>query len=165
MTQYNQSQRRSTTEVDSYAQGGGRSRSRGRRYSERGRDDSRSRSRSYSRSRSRSRSGSREKGFRGEVGKHFDTSLQGIGVGLAGAVVGGMAGRHFGEKHPRHKNRDILLGALVGGLGANAAEKQWTHWQDEKRERVERDEERWEGRYDGGSRGGGDYGRSRSAMR
>lgn len=83
--------------------------------------------------------------------------MKGLGVGLAGAVVGGLAGREFGHKH---KNRDIIIGALIGGLGANAAENKWRDWKDEKEEKLRRDEDKWEQRWDGR-----DYGRSRSAMR
>ena len=71
-----------------------------------------------------------------------------------------MAGRHYGERDPRHRNRDILLGALVGGLGANAAETKWKGYTSEKKDKVREDEEKWENRYDGGGNG-----RSRSAMR
>ena len=148
MTQYN---RRSTQDVGYYQGDRSRSRgSRGRRYSER----DRSRSRSYSRSRSGSRGG--ERGLQKKVGEHFDTSLQGLGVGLAGAVVGGMAGRHFGERNPRHKNRDVLIGAVVGGLLSNAAETKWKDYASDKKEKLREDEYRLEDRYDG---------RSRSAMR
>ena len=58
-------------------------------------------------------------------------------------MIGGLAGRQFGKKH---KERDIIIGALVGGLGANAAENKYNDYkQKEKGDR-----------YDG---------RSRSAMR
>ena len=71
-----------------------------------------------------------------------------------------MAGRHFGTKDPKNRNRDIILGALVGGLGANAAENKWRDYTDEKKEKFEREEGRLEARYEGR-----DSGRSRSAMR
>lgn len=146
MTQY----RRSTQDVDRYSR---RSDSRGRR--DKYRDD-----RDRSRSSSRSRSGSRERGgWRGRVDEYFDTSMQGLGVGIAGAVVGGMAGRHFGHD-PRHRNRDILLGALAGGLGANAAENKWRDYSDKEKDKLRGEEDRLEQRWDGR-----DYGRSRSAMR
>lgn len=79
--------------------------------------------------------------------------MKGLGAGLAGAVVGGLAGRELGHKH---RNRDIIVGALVGGLGANFAENKYTHWKDGKEKDLRRDEDRWEQRWDG---------RSRSAMR
>ena len=144
MTQYN---RRSTTDVDDYRSR--RSQSRGRRDRDR---DSRSRSRSGSRSRSRSHSG-----IRGKIDDTFDTSMRGLGVGLAGAVVGGLAGREFGHKH---RQRDMIIGALVGGLGANAAENKWHGWKEDKEKDLRRDEDRLEQKWDGR-----DYGRSRSAMR
>ena len=141
MTQYRRSQG-DLTEAQSR-----RSRSHGRR------DRDRDRSRSDSRSRSRSAGGSRERGLKGKIDEHFDTSMKGLGVGLAGAVVGGLAGREFGHKH---KNRDIVLGALVGGLAANAAETKWRDYKDKKEDRLHSDEEKWDQRWDG---------RSRSAMR
>ncbi|KAK5165770.1 uncharacterized protein LTR77_008693 [Saxophila tyrrhenica] len=143
VTQY----RRSTQNVDDYRSQ--RSRSRGRR--DRGRD----RSRSYSDSRSRSRSRSHS-GIRGKIDDTFDTSVKGLGAGIAGAVVGGLAGREFGNKH---KNRDAIIGALIGGLGANAAENKWKDWHDEKEDKLRRDEDKWENKWDGRD------GRSRSAMR
>lgn len=118
-----------------------------RSKSERGRrdrydDDDRSRSRS--RSDSRGSRGSRgEEGWRGKIPDAFDTTLQGLGVGLAGAVVGGLAGREFGHKH---KNRDILIGALVGGLGANVAENKWNEYREEKKDKGERYEQKFDGR-------------------
>ncbi|KAK4540071.1 hypothetical protein LTR36_009812 [Oleoguttula mirabilis] len=108
------------------------------------RDDDRDRS--YSRSRSRSRDRGGEDGWRGKLDEHFDTTLQGLGVGIAGAVVGGLAGREFGKKH---KNRDILIGALVGGLGANVAENKW---QERREKKGGREEDRYEQKYDGRSR-------------
>lgn len=64
-------------------------------------------------------------------------------------MVGGLAGREFGHKH---KERDVIIGALIGGLGANFAENKYKHHKEEKEGRL-RDEEKY---YDG---------RSRSAMR
>ena len=145
MTQYN---RRSGEVADYESRRSGRSRSRGRRE----------RDRSYSDSRSRSRSRSKEGGIKGKIDEHFDTSMRGLGVGLAGAVAGGLAGRQFGHKH---RERDIIIGAIVGGLGANAAETKWRDWKDEKERKLEKDEDRWEQKYGGR----GDIGRSRSAMR
>jgi hypothetical protein len=52
----------------------------------------------------------------------FDTSPKPV---LAGTALGGPAGREFTQ---RQKDRDILLGAVVGGLGANAAESKWQDW-------------------------------------
>ncbi|KAK3726136.1 hypothetical protein LTR37_000284 [Vermiconidia calcicola] len=131
------------------------SRSRGGRDRDRDRDSSSSSSGSRSRSRSRS-----AEGIRGKIEENFDTSMRGLGVGIAGAVVGGFAAKEFaGNK--KHQNRDMILGALVGGLGANAAETKWRDWQDNKEKDSRREEGRTEQRYDGR----GEYGRSRSAMR
>ncbi|KAK4628518.1 uncharacterized protein CLAFUR5_04600 [Fulvia fulva] len=120
---------------------------------------SRGRDRSYSRSpsRSRSRSGERGGGIQDKIQGAFDTSGRGLGVGIAGAVIGGLAGREFGQKH---RQRDIILGAIVGGLGANAAENQWREYKNKKERNLEVDEERWEQKFDGR-----DYGRSRSNVR
>lgn len=123
MTQYN---RRSGEVADYESRRSGRSRSRGRR----------DRDRSYSDSRSRSRSRSKEhEGIRGKIEENFDTSMRGLGVGLAGAVAGGLAGRQFGHKH---RERDIIIGAIVGGLGANAAETKWRDYQDNKNDKEDR---------------------------
>ncbi|WPH01587.1 pre-mRNA-splicing factor 38B-like protein [Acrodontium crateriforme] len=106
-------------------------------------------SRYDSRSRSRSREGRLERDgdrVKNDLEKYFDTSTQGLGVGIAGAVVGGLAGRQFGNEH---KRRDIIIGALVGGLGANAAEAKYRDWKEEKKEKLERREERWEDKWDG----------------
>ncbi|KAK0362888.1 hypothetical protein LTR91_010822 [Friedmanniomyces endolithicus] len=114
------------------------------------------RDRSYSRSRSRSDSRDKDKeGWRGKLDEHFDTSMQGLGVGLAGAVAGALAGRQFGKQH---KERDILVGALIGGLGANLAENKYKDFQEEREEKKQRGGRR-EQRYEG------DYGRSRSQGR
>lgn len=116
----------------------------------RGRD----RERSYSRSPSESRSRSRGGGFKEKVEDQFDLSARGLGVGVAGAVIGGLAGREFGQKH---RQRDIAIGAIIGGIGANYAENKWKEWKENK----ERDQEddRYEQKYDG------KYGRSRSNVR
>lgn len=148
VTQYN---RRSAGEVADYeSRRSGRSRSRGRRDRDRSYSDSRSRSRSRSRSKS---------GIRGKIEENFDTSMRGLGVGLAGAVAGGLAGRQFGGGK-KNRERDIIIGAIVGGLGANAAETKWRDYKDEKERKLDREEDRYEQKY-----GGRDIGRSRSAMR
>ncbi|KAF2168508.1 hypothetical protein M409DRAFT_21257 [Zasmidium cellare ATCC 36951] len=123
-----------------------------RRSKSRGRD----RDRSYSRSRSRSRSEDRDRGgIKDKLENTFDVSGRGLGVGIAGAVIGGLAGREFGGK--AHRQRDVMLGALVGGLGANIAENKWREWKGHKEERLEREE------YE--AYGGRDIGRSRSNVR
>lgn len=119
----------------------------------RGRD----RDRSYSRSPSESRSRSRGGGIKEKVEDQFDLSARGLGVGVAGAVIGGLAGREFGQKH---RQRDIAIGALIGGLGANFAENKWREWKDNKERDLREDEDRIEQKFDGR-----DYGRSRSQGR
>jgi uncharacterized protein YcfJ len=80
-------------------------------------------------------------------------------VGLAGAVIGGLAGREFGGKNGgKNAQRDMAIGALIGGLGANIATNQYREWREKKEdEKYERGsghrEERWE------------VGRSRSNVR
>lgn len=127
--------------------------------SRRSKSQGRGRDRSYSGSRSRSRSDERERGgggIRDKLEDTFDVSGRGLGVGIAGAVVGGLAGREFGGK--QHRQRDIILGALVGGLGANVAENKWREYKGHKEERrSDRDE------YE--PYGGRDIGRSRSNVR
>lgn len=125
-----------------------------RRSKSRGRD----RDRSYSRSRSRSRSDDRDRergGIKEKLEDTFDVTGRGLGVGIAGAVIGGLAGKEFGGK--AHRQRDMVLGALVGGLGANIAENKYREWKDNKEQRLERDE------YE--AYGGRDIGRSRSNVR
>jgi len=108
---------------------------------------------------SRSRSRSRDGGWKEKLENTFDTSTQGIGVGIAGAVIGGLAGREFGSKG-KTSQRDIAIGALIGGLGANIAENKYREWKDRKEDRLERAEDRWEQKWDGR-----DIGRSRSNVR
>ncbi|OQO15047.1 hypothetical protein B0A48_00429 [Cryoendolithus antarcticus] len=117
----------------------------------------RSRSRSDSRSRSRSRSRSHEGplgDIKEKVDENFDTSLRGAGVAIAGAVIGGLIGKEIsGGK--KDKRRDMALGGIVGGLGANWAENKWQESRHEKRDRGggQRYEERYEGRDRDRSRG------------
>ncbi|KAK3676670.1 hypothetical protein LTR78_003445 [Recurvomyces mirabilis] len=129
-----------------------RSRSRGRRdkyYDDR--DRSYSRSRSGSRDREHGSRGGGEEGWRGKLDETFDTSTRGLGVGIAGAVIGGLAGRQFGNKH---KERDIVLGAVLGGLASNIAENKYAEWKDKKEGKFEEKEQKWEQRWDEGSRTG-----------
>ncbi|KAL8365814.1 hypothetical protein RB595_004541 [Gaeumannomyces hyphopodioides] len=127
-----------------------RTRSRGRNRS---RSCSRSRSHSRSRSRRRGARGSHSRGRDGPVEKaekavknSFTSSNSGLGIGILGAIVGGLAARHASDSAPKHRHpsgsghhssgsgssdreRDqrmlmsTLVGAAVGGLGANALER------------------------------------------
>lgn len=104
--------------------------------------------------RSRSREG---ESFKDKLDDTFDKSTRGIGVGIAGAVVGGLIARQVGDK--RHSKRDMVIGAVIGGLGANAAEQKYRDWSDDRKEdrREERRDDRLAVPYD-------DY-RSRSSHR
>ncbi|KAL1305205.1 hypothetical protein AAFC00_002123 [Neodothiora populina] len=97
-----------------------------------------SRSSSRSRSRSRSRSGA-ERRFRDVPSLAFDKSELGIGVGIAGALVGGLLGREMGD----HKKRGTALGAVIGGIGANIAEHRWKIYKEEKRAKEQAMEDAW----------------------
>lgn len=129
----------------------------------RGRPCPRSRSRSRSRSRHRPRTPLGK--ARHAVDHTFSNSSSGIGVGLLGAVVGGLAAREVsdavlrnrthkeiekGTYHPRsphdtEKARVIstVVGALVGGLGANALERRF----ESARERDRVQQAAWERRW------------------
>merc|ERR1711939_1097069 len=56
-----------------------------------------------------------------------------------------------GAVAPYRRSHNDLIGAVVGGLGANAAEQQWREWQERRRDRKEREEDRYlERPYDSG---------------
>lgn len=97
-------------------------------------DDDRRRG-SRSRGRDRSRSQSPLSRARGAVEDNFSNSATGIGAGLLGAVVGGLVAREASDAATRHKHKtrgyedenenrtrlvSTILGAVAGGLGANA---------------------------------------------
>ena len=65
---------------------------------------------------------------------------------MAGALVGGFAGREFGG-NKRTSKRDMAIGAIVGGLGSNLAENKFRDWQG-KREKGESYDDRYDDRYD-----------------
>lgn len=116
--------------------------------------------------------------------KTFSTSKSGIGVGVLGAIVGGFAAheaseaasrardKRDGRDHHHHGSRDhqraalisTIVGAAVGGLGANAIEKRIEHRRHD-RDHDDRDREHKprELEYGGGSgsRGISDRGHSR----
>lgn len=102
-------------------------------------DDDDSRSRDRSRDRRRDRSPSPLGKARKVVENNFSNSTTGIGAGLLGAVVGGFAARQASDAASRHRRKShsgrprsgggdddrtrvisTLLGAVAGGLGANA---------------------------------------------
>ena len=91
--------------------------SRGRRERKSKRDGAAERSRPRSQS-----------AFRRAVDDNFDTSENGAVAGLAGALVGGLAGKKFGDD----SMLATLVGAAVGGIGANALEYQWKKRHDAK---------------------------------
>ncbi|KAI0394588.1 hypothetical protein F5Y17DRAFT_427290 [Xylariaceae sp. FL0594] len=100
------------------------------------------------------------------VGSHFTDSPTGIGVGVLGAVLGGLAAREVADSHFKGSGRDddddhhhhhhhhhhhekerkrnqlisTLVGAAVGALGANAIEKRIEN----HRVRDEAKQEKWE---------------------
>lgn len=101
-------------------------------------DDDRSRDRSRSRGGRRDRSSSPMSKARNVVENNFSNSTTGIGAGLLGAVVGGFAARQASDAASRHRRKShsgrpgsggdddrtraisTILGAVAGGLGANA---------------------------------------------
>lgn len=104
---------------------------------------------------SRSRSSSRDReGPLARIGDNFDTGAKGLGAAVAGAVIGGLAGRHFGKEH---RERDMLIAGAVGAAVANIGYKK-VH---EHRER-EREDERYDDRLAPYGSGGS---RSRSSIR
>ncbi|GKT49435.1 uncharacterized protein ColSpa_09616 [Colletotrichum spaethianum] len=120
------------------------------------------------RPRSRSRPRSPIGKARHALDNTFTQSSSGIGVGLLGAVVGGLAAREVSDATVRTRNRkemengtfrprspretekarviSTVVGALVGGLGANAIEKRFEVARRRDREQQEAWERRWGGR-------------------
>ncbi|RYP14900.1 hypothetical protein DL765_006042 [Monosporascus sp. GIB2] len=99
---------------------------------------------------------------RGIIGDTFTDSAGGLGVGILGALVGGIAAKeasdatsqhssHRRRGDPEHRRNRILstaVGAVVGALGANAFEKRLED--NRERERAARQQDR-----DGAWRSGG----------
>ena len=155
------------------------------RHEERGRDRDRDRAghfdESVALSAHRSRSESPISRARHTLNNTFSQSNSGIGVGVLGAIVGGLAAREASEAAGRSRdgngrgyhdrNRDpersesdraallsTLVGAAVGGLGANALEKRL----ETNREKTKIEQEKWEkkwGKEHGGDRRDGSHGK------
>ncbi|KAK0705403.1 hypothetical protein B0H67DRAFT_675159 [Lasiosphaeris hirsuta] len=105
----------------------------------------------------------------------FSQSTSGLGVGVLGAIVGGLAAREASERgshghghggHHRKEGKGVLISTIVGaavvGLGANAIEKRV------ERRRREKREEEGRGRKEGGGFHGSDaegFERRRSRVR
>lgn len=104
------------------------------------------------------------------LGNTFTDSNTGIGVGMLGALVGGLAAheaaeatsRHGGGRHTDSQRRNQLLstvvGAAVGALGANAVEKRLELNREKTQDKQEKWEQKWGSR--SGSHGNGDRPRS-----
>ncbi|KAK1998873.1 hypothetical protein LX36DRAFT_633582 [Colletotrichum falcatum] len=120
---------------------------------------------SLGRPRSRSRPRSPIGKARHAIDNTFTQSSSGIGVGLLGAVIGGLAAREVSDAAVRTRNRKemehgtyrprspheiekarvitTVVGALVGGLGANALEKRFEVARQRDREQQEAWERKW----------------------
>lgn len=158
---------------------------------------SRPRSRSSSRSSRSSSHSSRDAGDRSPLGKarhvvkeSFTHTPAGLGVGLLGAIVGGLAAREVSDatvrrhnsklgddgrgyrsrnsrEHQKSKIVSTIVGAVVGGFGANAFERKLENARERDRDRQESWEKKF-GResdlphYDTGDARERDHGRGRS---
>ncbi|UNI16217.1 hypothetical protein JDV02_002677 [Purpureocillium takamizusanense] len=131
------------------------SRSSSRSYRGRGFDDD-----DRSRSRGVSRGADPMSRARGIVHDNFSHSATGIGVGILGAVVGGIVANKASEAAFKHRHKtsgrgrrhsdeaaprmvSTILGAVAGGLGANAIANKVEDSRDRGRQR----QLAWEGRY------------------
>lgn len=138
-------------------------------------DDRRRGSRSRSRKggdRDRDRSPSPITRARSAIDENFSNTAAGIGAGLLGAVVGGLVAKEASEAAARRKHKEkgygasdednrtrlvsTLLGAVAGGLGANAIANKVEDSRERDRARQEawerkfgRDDDRYD-RYDSG---------------
>ncbi|KAI1649485.1 uncharacterized protein F4817DRAFT_330522 [Daldinia loculata] len=91
------------------------------------------------------------------VDNNFSNSTAGLGIGVLGALVGGLAAReavdatnknngHHHHETPDQKRKQLIgtmVGAAVGALGANAVEKRL----EVRRERDRLEQEEWERRF------------------
>ncbi|KAK0639417.1 hypothetical protein B0T16DRAFT_243631 [Cercophora newfieldiana] len=91
----------------------------------------------------------------------FSSSTSGLGVGVLGAIVGGLAAREASEAagkkggHHHDKNNkgaliSTIVGAAVGGLGANAIEKRL----EMSRQKTKGEQEAWERKWGEGPQAG-----------
>ncbi|KAK3946449.1 hypothetical protein QBC46DRAFT_5908 [Diplogelasinospora grovesii] len=87
---------------------------------------------------------------------NFSQSTSGLGVGVVGAILGGLAAREASEvaarrsgghgsseKEKRAELISTLVGAAVGGLGANAIEKRIEMSRRKTKDKQERWEDKW----------------------
>lgn len=115
-------------------------------------DDDYRRRGSKSRSRSRKRSPSPMSRARGVVDDNFTNSSTGLGASLLGAVVGGLVAREASDAATRRKHKtrgyeeaepdrtrmiSTILGAVAGGLGANAIANRVEDSRDRDRRRLQ----------------------------
>lgn len=97
---------------------------------------------------------------------NFSDSTAGVGVGVMGAIIGGLAAREATEAASRKGGRrgrrgsdpnvllSTIVGAAVGGLGANALEKRLEKGKNKSKYDQVRREEKWV--REDGDRGGRD---------
>lgn len=105
--------------------------------------------------------------------ENFSNSTSGLGIGILGAVVGGLAAREVVEANTQSKSRSgrrqhseshllsTLVGAAVGGFGANALEKKLNAAKEKNAEQ----QDRWEQKFGRDDQGDRDRGRGRSRRR
>ncbi|KAK4958630.1 hypothetical protein LTR28_005436, partial [Elasticomyces elasticus] len=88
-----------------------------------------------------------------QLRENFDTSGNGIGAGIAGAVIGGLGRKRFGHD----STLKTVGGALIGALAANAIENKYRGFEQEGRSGAASQKEKaWEQKWDKGSRTGRD---------
>jgi hypothetical protein len=82
------------------------------------------------------------------IDRVFSTSDKGLGASAVGAVAGGLLAYEAGKSN---KKRDpwltTLVGAAIGGLGANVLEKQY----EKKKDKRDARNDRWEQKFGGNS--------------
>lgn len=90
----------------------------------------------------------------GFFSKHFDTSYDGIGAAVAGALIGGMTARRFGNE--QHRKSKMAAGAVVGAAGFNAAENWFRMYTEDGSAKDQKQEKAWEQKWHKGSTTGKD---------